>query len=59
MLLGLPGTGMRTIELAKSLKMSLPSVRQSVPRGEKLSKECGWKLIEQEAYRTHCPAQSE
>lgn len=38
--------GMKTTDLADTLKMSQPSVSQSVRRGEKLCKENGWKLFE-------------
>jgi len=38
--------GMKTVELAERLKISQPSVSQSVQRGEKLCKERGWNLIE-------------
>ncbi len=38
--------GMKTIEFPDVLKISQPSVSQSVQRGEKLCKNRGWKLIE-------------
>jgi REP element-mobilizing transposase RayT len=38
--------GMKTTELAEALKISQPSVSQSVQRGEKLCKKRGWKLLE-------------
>jgi len=38
--------GMKTIELADVLKISQPSVSQSVQRGEKLCKNNGWELID-------------
>jgi len=38
--------GMKTIELAESLKLSQPSISQAVRRGEMLCKQRSWKLIE-------------
>jgi REP element-mobilizing transposase RayT len=38
--------GMKTTELAETLKMAQPSVSQSVRRGEMLCKNRGWKLVE-------------
>jgi REP element-mobilizing transposase RayT len=38
--------GMKTTELADVLKISQPSVSQSVQRGERLCKNRGWKLLE-------------
>jgi len=38
--------GMKTTELAELLKISQPSVSQSVQRGEKLCNRKGWRLIE-------------
>jgi hypothetical protein len=38
--------GMKTTEVAEVLKISQPSVSQSVQRGEELCKKRGWKLFE-------------